>query len=277
VLIIADYADVTPEVTRRLKAFVAGGGKLLVSHQALLDENTGAFALADELGIDYQGPADSNPDYFQIVASDLQGDVTRPSFPYSLYDGPTCRVATRSGTEVLADAYKTYFNRTGEHFSSHGFTPPLTEKADYPAITQKGSCIYIYGPIFGAYHRYGNLTFRELVGHCLNRLLPDRIIVTDAPASTEVSLLYQANEGRYIVHLVNYSPQRRSPGHVETLEKPIPLHDISVALQVKKTTERVYLAPSGVALPSSVSSGAVTVTVPRIDSHAVVVFETQRE
>ena len=43
-----------------VQAFVDGGGRLLLSHEALKEEN-GNFALADTLGIDYVGAADSNP------------------------------------------------------------------------------------------------------------------------------------------------------------------------------------------------------------------------
>jgi hypothetical protein len=111
----------------------------------------------------------------------LLGEVTRAEFPYSVYDGPSVRVAPRPGTETLADAYETYFDRTGEHFTSHGFTPPVPQKADYPAVTRKGGVIYLHGPIFAAYQKYGNLTFRALVGKCLDLLLPEKLIETNAP------------------------------------------------------------------------------------------------
>lgn len=268
-LVLADRAVGSPETAERLQAFVAGGGKLLLSHEALLEG--GNFLLADALGVDYRGPAASVPDYFQITEGALETSVTRPGFAYSLYEGPTARVAPRPGTEILADAYETYFNRTGEHFSSHGFTPPLSEKADYPAVTRRGDVIYVYGPIFEAYHKYGALAYRALVGRCLDLLLPEPLLQTDAPATCEVSLMAQGD--RHIVHFVNYHAQRRASGHVEALAEPVPLRDVTLRLRRPGGATVARLARSGESLPFTVDGGVVSVTIPRIGIHEMVVFE----
>lgn len=270
-LVLADRAVANlPDTVARLKRFVAGGGRLLASHEALLDGN---FLLAGEMGVDYLGPAVRVPDYFQITDEALQGVVTRAGFAYSLYEGPTVRVAPRAGTQILADAYETYFDRTGEHFISHGFTPPVPNKADYPAVTRCGNVVYVYGPVFAAYQKYGNLTFRHLVGRCLDLLLPERVVETDAPPTAEVSLMRQHEQGRDIVHVVNYSPQRRAPGHVEVLDAPVPLRDVSVRLRRAEDTARVFLARSGEELPFRSEKGVVSVLVPRVATHEAVVFE----
>lgn len=270
-IVLADKAAASEETARRLREFVAQGGRLLLSHEALLSD--GAFLLADEMGVDYLGPASCIPDYFQITEPGLHGPVTRPDFAYSLYDGPTARVGVREGTQILADAYETYFNRTGVHFSSHGFTPPLAEKAQYPAVTRRGSVIYIYGPVFGAYQRYGSLAFRALVGKCLDLLLPEKRVVTDAPPSAELSLMRQGS--RHLVHIVNYSPQRRAPGHVEALDSPVPLRDVLLRLRRPEGAQKAYLARSGEELPLTIESEPVvcSVIVPRVAAHEIVVFE----
>jgi hypothetical protein len=274
VLIVPDRSVVSADTAERLKQYLANGGKLLLSHQALMNSEQDAFLLSSEMGVDYVGMAESNPDYFQITHSALLGTVTRADFPYSVYDGPAVRVAPRPGTETLADAYQTYFNRTGEHFTSHGFTPPVPEKADYPAITRNHGVIYLHGPIFAAYQKYGNMTFRALVGKCLDLLLPDKLVETDAPPSTEVALMRQEKDGRDIVHIVNYSPQRRAPGHVETLDAPIPLHNVAISLKSDDSFRRAFLAVAGddLALTKDVQ-GRISVTVPRVEAHEMVVFE----
>ncbi len=272
-LVLPDRAVATPETAARLRDYVAGGGKLLITHEALLDETSGSFLLADEMGVDYSGPATSNPDYFQVTAPSLHTTVTRPGFPYSLYEGPTAHVAPRSGTEILADAYETYFNRTGEHFISHGFTPPIAEKADYPAVTRRGDIVYIYGPIFSAYQKHGNLAFRALVGRCLDLLLPQPLVETDAPPTCEVGVMRQDDGDRHVVHFVNYHAGRRAPGHVEVLETPVPLQDVALRLRRTGTVSRIFLARSGEALPFEASSDGFCVTIPRIDTHEAVVFE----
>jgi hypothetical protein len=258
-------------VTARLKSYIAAGGKLLLSHEALLDQTVGAFALADEMGVDYLGPCASVPDYFEVTEPALHTTVSRAGFAYSLYEGPCIRVALRSGTAHLAEAYESYFNRTWQHFSSHDFTPPRAEAAGYPAITRREDVVYIYGPIFAAYQRHGNLTFRALVGRCLDLLLPERIIETDAPATAEVWLMRQGN--RDVVHVVNYHAARRAPAHVEALEEPVPLRDVTLRLRRTVATTSVKLVRANSSLSFDALDGAISVTVPGIDAHELIVFE----
>jgi hypothetical protein len=270
-LVIPDRGEATPAIVARLRVFVAGGGKLLLSHEALLDAAAGAFLLGDEMGVDYAGPARSVPDYFAITDPALESVVTRPGFAYSCYEGPSVRVAPHAGTQRLAEAHESYFNRTWEHFSSHDFTPPLHTPADYPAVTRHAGVIYICGRIFAAYQQHGNLTFRALVGRCLDLLLPERAVETDAPATTEVSLMRQGS--RDVVHFVNYHAGRRAPAHVEVLEDAVPLHDVSLRLRRSGGTTRVRLVRGGNDLPFSAEGGVVAVTIPRIDTHELVAFE----
>jgi hypothetical protein len=274
-LVIPDHGPPLPALVQRLRAYLAAGGRLLLSHRALLDEAAGTFALADEMGVDYLGRAASVPDYFEITDPALLGPVTRPHFAYSLYEGPAMRVAPRPGTARLAEAVESYFNRDWQRFSSHGFTPPRPEAASYPAVTQQDGVIYLAGPVFAAYQIHGNLTFRALVEGCLHRLLPHRLVETDAPATAEVSLLRQAS--RDVVHVVNYHAGRRASGHVEALEAPVPLHDVTVRLLRAPPTTRVHLARAQVDLPFQAGAGRVTVTVPRVDAHELVVFESGPE
>lgn len=270
-LVVPDAGAPTPELAERLRAFLANGGQLLLSHRALLDETSGNFALAEALGVDYVGEAESVPDYFQVTAPSLHGPTLRAGFPYSLYHGPTIRVAPRAGTETLADAYASYFNRTWEHFSSHDFSPPQSAKANYPAVTRNGAVIYIAGPIFAAYQRHGMLAARALVGGCLDMLLPEKLVETDAPASAEVALMRQGE--RDILHIVNYHPARRAPAHVEALETPVPLRDLAISLRRTTPVQRVFLAHSGAELSFASANGVVSITLPRVDAHAVVVIE----
>ena len=270
-LVIPDGGEATPEVAARLRAYVAHGGKLLVAHEALLDRAAGRFHLGEEMGVDYLGPCASNPDYWQIADPRLATDVTRPGFPYSYYNGPSVRVRPRPGTETLADAYETYFNRTWEHFTSHGFTPALAQKANYPAVTRRGDVVYLHGPVFGAYQQYGNLAFRALVGQCLRLLVTAPVVETDAPSTTEVTLLHQG--ARRLVHLVNYSATRRATPHVEVLERPVPLRDVTLRVRGAGKVSAVKLARAGLSLPFQTRDGTVSVTVPRVDVHEIVVIE----
>jgi hypothetical protein len=78
---------------------------------------------------------------------------------------------------------------------------------------------------------------------------------------------------RWLVHVVNFSPNRRSPAHCEYLEEPIPLRDVRVALRIDGPVRRAYTAAAEAVLPLRTLAGGWEVTVPRVDSGAVVVFE----
>ncbi len=270
VLVIPDTGNLSPANAARLRAYLVDGGALLLSHQALLDQAMGNFQLADAMGVDFQAFCASNPDYFEIVDPALETPVTRPGFSYSLYQGPAVRTAMRPDTAMLAAAHETYFNRTWEHFSSHGFTAPLADRADYPAVTKNGNVIYLHGPVFNAYQTFGNLTFRALMGRCLDLLLPRPLLETDAPSTAEVALT--AQPGRWMAHIVNYHAGRRATSHIEALERPVPLHDVQVTVRAPFPVSSVRLARVGTELPFAAADGAVTVTVPRVDIHEIVVF-----
>ncbi len=272
-LVLPDRAYANETVVSRLKEYAKNGGKLFVSHEALLDGDT--HLLAEELGISVVGRAESVPDYFVIDDPALYGVLTRPEFPYSLYVGATVKTKPNANTQVLASGYKTYFNRTGEHFCSHGFTPPTSDASEYPALTRNGNALYFYGALFSSYQKHGNLTFRHLFGKCLDLLLPNKILTTCAPATAEVTVNRQTSETgiRQIVHIVNYSPQRRATPHVEVLEEPVPLHNVEISLKRSEPVNKVFVAQTGEGLAYTVSGERVEFTIPKVYAHAVIVVE----
>lgn len=265
-LILPDVAVGSPEVVTRLKSYVAGGGKLLISHEAMIRE------LSEEAGVTVVGHAESNPDYFTIDDARLFGPVTRAGFPYSIYEGPTLKVKAGPDTLTLCQAHETYFNRTAEHFSSHGFTPPKSDKPDYPAATLHKGVLYFYGPIFRAYNTHGNLTFRHLIGEMI-RLLIEPILVTSAPPTAEVTMMRQEEGERTLVHIVNYSAQRRSTKHVEALEIPVPLHQVTLQLAGFEGELKATIARNGHALPIRNLINGIMITVPFVSTHEVIVIE----
>jgi hypothetical protein len=68
------------------------------------------------------------------------------------------------------------------------------------------------------------------------------------------------------------TPVRRGTG-VEIIEDIVPLYNIALTLRTDKPIKRVYLAPTGEELPFVAENGSVTLTVPTIDCHQMVVFD----
>jgi hypothetical protein len=138
--------------------------------------------LADVLGVDYVGPASSNPDYFQVTEPSLFGTVMQPASP------TRCMMAQlRAFVSAKAQLFwPTPTRRTSTAPASTSLRtasprPSKTKPTTRRHASADANAIYIYGPVFSAYQKYGNLAFRALVGGCLRRLLPDPLVQTDAP------------------------------------------------------------------------------------------------
>jgi hypothetical protein len=76
-----------------------------------------------------------------------------------------------------------------------------------------------------------------------------------------------------MVHVVNFSPNRRGPEHPEYLEDPIPLHDVAVSLAVDAEIRRAYLAADGAELSLHRVEHGWSFTIPRVEFGAIAVLE----
>src|SRR5207302_709536 len=124
--------------------------------------------------------------------------------------------------------------------TSHSYSPHA-DSTGFPAVTWRNNIVYIYGPIFQDYQSQGDIVYRRVVRNALNLLLPVPLLSVDAPPATEATVMRQG--GRFIVHLVNYQPNRRG-NHVEVIEEVVPMRDVPIALRMDSAPSRVYMAPS---------------------------------
>jgi hypothetical protein len=108
------------------------------------------------------------------------------------------------------------------------------------------------------------------VRNIVSRLLPEPLLRIDAPSSTEATMMRQKN--RTIVHILQYTPQRRTQ-KLDLLEDIVPIFDVPLSVKLAKAPKRVYLAPEEATLPFEYLRGRVNLRVPRVDGHAMVVFE----
>jgi hypothetical protein len=171
--------------------------------------------------------------------------------------------------QALADVWHPYFNRTYAHFCSHRHTP-AAKRSEFPAVVATENTVYFAHPIFSSFMRHGVRTYKLLFLNALKRLLPAKLVETNAPTTAHISLARQA--GRTIAHVLHYIPEQRYR-EIQTIEEAIPLHKLSLRIRLDAAPARVYLAPELTELPFAWSNGRVEVTVPRVDGHAMVVFE----
>jgi hypothetical protein len=276
-LVLPDNLPVDAALADRLQAYLRGGGALVAGSEALRLHGTETIWAAD-LGITDHGRSPFAPAYlkFEQRTSEpaLFGDL--PDYEYALYDG-ALQWATDRPDVSLARLGEPLFQRGADHYTSHAQTP-FDHVSEYAAIVLRDRLAATAFPLGASYFRNGYWIYREVFRRLVRAVLPATLVETDAPISTEVTLTHQAAAGdraeRWLVHVVNFSPVRRSPAHCEYLEDPIPLHDIRIVLRLDTPVSRVYLAADGTELPIRTLDQGWEVTVPGADIGAIVVFES---
>ena len=195
----------------------------------------------------------------------------------------TCLVNYRAGTYVepkegalaLGEVWKPYFNRQPGKFSSHAQTP-VDAPVGHPVgvLSEAGNVAYLYAPIFQGYREDAFYVYRELAARMLERLLPDPLIkpISGIPASMEISVLKQADEKRLVVHLVAFTPQRRTAAN-EFIEDEVPVTDLKFAVKTGAVPSRVALQPRDHSIDFEMDGEYCVVHIRKVCTHLAITFE----
>ena len=219
------------------------------------------------LGVSLEGDAPWSPDFIRPrngFAPDL------PMTEHVMYSR-ALQVAAAPGALVLADVIAPYFNRTWEHFSSHQHTPSCGEVV-YPGVVRNGSAIYFAHPVFGEYQRTAPLWCKRLVMDAIQLLLPEPVVRVQGPSTLLISVNEQPAEGRYVVHLLHYIPERRCAAF-DVIEDVIPVYDIEISVKAPQPVRSVHCVPDQSALDFETDAGRVAFTLPRLNGHQMIAIE----
>jgi len=257
----------------RLHAYVAKGGAVLVIDDAGLVAGGGAGWL-ERYGLTYAGASPFKPAYL-VPKAPFTGDI--PTYEYALYDGAAqWRAAAPAAS--LAALGEPLFQRSGQRFTSHAQTP-FDHVTDYAALARSGRVGLLAFPAGASYYRTGYWVYRAAFEKLLSELLPARLVETDAPLSTELTVTRQLADAaakrpeRYLVHVINWSANRKAPPHPEVFESPTPLRDVTVRLNLPLKVKAARAVTSGEKLRARAVKGGVEVVVPRVAIHEVVSLE----
>jgi hypothetical protein len=180
---------------------------------------------------------------------------------------------------VLALLGEPLFQRSPQHYTSHEQTP-FDHTTSYAALARSNRVGLFAFPLGQSYYNQGYWIYRQAFQKILRELLPAPLVQTDAPLSTELTLTHQAarpdlgRKARYLVHIINFSPVRRTPRHTDFYEDPIPLTNLTVRINLPLGVSTARAVVAGADLPPRrATSGGVEVLVPRVLIHEVVSFE----
>lgn len=299
-VVLPDEITLEGAFLEKVKTYLDRGGKLVMSGDSGLNRERDAFAL--DIGLELVGRSEWNPDYVlptemtptlpvrgafvmhgaawdvKIVGanSKLESDKSSPRSPHS------------DAWQVMARRARPYFNRQWNHFCSHQHTADSEEIA-FPALLGNGQIAYFAHAIFMRYRFDGQPLTRDLVRDAIESLLPQKSLETTLPTAARASLMRQAKENRYLLHLLYATPTLRggqsakpadAPAlNIEVIEDLVPLFDVKCRVRLDeitdesesaKTVRSVRLVPSGEAIEYSIAQGAVLFTVPQLLCHQMV-------
>jgi hypothetical protein len=128
--------------------------------------------------------------------------------------------------------------------------------------------VHFAHPVFSVYRSHTALWCKRLIRNALLDVLGFKPLLThDGPSSMVATVTRQEAEGRTIVHLMHYIPERR--GDFDVIEDAIPLHEVECVIRTGDAVS-VRLVPGDVALRFTVDAGAVTFRVPRVQGHQMI-------
>jgi hypothetical protein len=277
-LILPDCIPVDANLAAKLRQYVRKGGALLASGTSGLTDD-GESALLNDLGIKPEGRSEYTTTYLRF-GPEIAADV--PATDHVMYE-PPINVTPAAGAVSLSRIVEPYFQRSWRHFSSHNQTPQA-RMSRFSGAVRKGNVAYIAYPIFSAFANHGNVPCRLLVRNILSLLLPEPLLKVDAPTSTEATVTRQVGRAsvpaggqgrppyRTIVHLLQYCPERRTP-KLDIVEDIVPLYNVPLSLKLPRKPTSVYLAPGREPVSFTYDEGRVSLYVPEVRGHQMIVFE----
>ncbi|MBS1165115.1 MAG: hypothetical protein H6R00_1140 [Proteobacteria bacterium] len=279
-IILPDRVPVDGPLKAKLEAFVAAGGKLLLSGCSGRDPVTGDLVLDTGLALT-GGRVATNPSYAQLTGELV--DNRLPHSPFVVY-APADAMRAVNAT-VLAEIHPAYFNRTFAHFCSHQHAPddPAAPVAGVAAAITSTIGTISY-PVFELYRAIGQPLYKYLVDALIERLMPGAALSTTLPSGGRANLTYQATEQRLVVHLLYGAPQVRGqsvrvswnpkPQPIEMIEDIAALGPVSFSLRCLGEPKAVYDAVTGERFAWTRSEGGtIEVALPGLRIHRAIVID----
>lgn len=300
VLFLPNCAAMSAAEMETVRRFVKDGGGLVATYETSRYDEHGrkqeALGLADLLGAVPQGEFDNqvmragwNPQvvhYANLAFS--EGDrfssdpVIRQTLALTSVTQPPGTIARRLPLHCrmllvqASEAAPGMRLLTGDKDKTSG----EVVKTDTPALIEttygKGKVIYLPFDVSWSFFRYGH----EYLGRLMELALREAASApppVEVQAPTIVQAMTQLQGQRVVVHLLNdMSSLGRSQNVVgESLyirREVIPIHDISVTFR-DRSLHKFRLVPGGQPLKATAGPEGLTVKVPRLDLHCLVVGE----
>jgi hypothetical protein len=282
VLILPNSACLSDRMNANVARFVKEGGGLVAMHEASIANEfgdlRGDFGLADTLGAHYKGAVDHSgrwPNYPNWVQVAL--NVLKPEHP--ILDDPQIRSNIRGGDRIEYIGWManvdlvTGTKQVGRRLSPNKEWPFIAINEANPGRSIYFACDMGQAYFIAPYHYEGRLISNAVRWAAKDAPPPFEI---KAPQAVQAAFYTQNAGKRRIVHLLNElnsSANRALPFNNPSMRmEVIPIRDIKLTARGIHPT-KALLVPGNQSLPITETAAGVEVTVPELQTHAMVVFE----
>ncbi len=313
VLILPNTACLDERQTVAIREYVRNGGGLVASLDVSLFNEFGDprdnFELADVLGVDYRGLPDATGakseeldiNFAQSIGPDYW-EKRRNVFDFQQDVDAVTRTLGASGSLSARERMATYVGFNAVTFKGPAVrvavsTPEaqtlgtiwpksVPDAPRMPGVVShtfgKGRVAYLAAGLDAAYYLYPypyqRLILRQAIEWAASAPPP---VMVEAPMCVHSTVMRQTTESgeRLIVHLfndLNTTAHHALPvDDVPLREETVPIHDIRVTFRNGLRIQRVHLEPAGLECEISADVDWVSVIVPRLDVHTMVVAECE--
>ncbi|HUG19734.1 MAG TPA: ThuA domain-containing protein [Planctomycetaceae bacterium] len=301
VLILANTACLDDRQVAAVKEFVANGGGLVASLDASLFDEFGTprnnFALADVFGVDYRGLLTSDPPATEAIDVNFAQSIgpdywEKRKNVFDFKQDPESFLNQGKMRTYVNDESVTFKGpalQVQPHSTEHQIPATIRIKSASGATVHPGVVTHQYGKGRVAYfaagldagyylyaYPYQRLVIKHAIQWAANESPPVRVT---APMCVHSTIMRQTPDTgpRLIVHLfndLNTTAHHALPNDdVPLREETVPIHDIKIEIDSRYSVSRITQQPDGKELPLTQSADGVSVVVPKLEIHTMVVVE----
>lgn len=284
-LILPDDIRIDPELKVRLDAFLADGGKLILSGNSGLwrDRDEYAFDIgAEHFGLSPFFPPEHESrrghDYLAPAPAYAPDFANAPQIMYER----SRRLRATTG-ESLARIHDPFFNRTYQHFCSHQHAPARPEPSGFDAAIRTPQILTFAHPVFRNYRAVGAVAHRQFLVKAIRAHLDGCLTLdTNLPSTARVTLTRQEAFSRFVLHLLyaptiaRGGPLQLSGGNVsvgstiEVIEELPALRDVIIRLRLPSPPTSVRQVPNGRSIDFRTEGPTLRLEVPEFACHTMI-------
>jgi alpha-L-fucosidase len=242
-VVVPELTRLSARIVQGLEDFARGGGYVLMSGAHLTRDYP---ALVGALP---RGDAVHDPTYLAVGQRAVG------------VSGPWQPVTPVPGSEVMA-------RRLSEQ-------EPEKDKTDQAIVTRrplgKGAIIAVHGPVFRDYYLGHYPLLRQFIGELVHGLGIAWKVTVEAPPHLEMVL--RQKDGRLLVNLIHRGAGETLSAQRVIVEELPPVKDVVVRIRQERRPKAVSVVPADQKLDWTYEGGIVTVRLPQVEIHRVLVVE----